>query len=176
MGLFDFFKKQNKSDSLDDFPDLSNYRIYLFLKGGDLDEVKAQMDEYHELYTTETAFSTQLFKLGDTPWTYIVFTLLPNVAEISPIWDYLNILLWMSDKTEIAFAYAYSIQAGELPLLANRDYDNQSGDSCIGIANGKHFRAAIPEQEVAWGQSVSKQFDNSEYLRENYGVDISLAL
>lgn len=176
MGLLGFFIKQNKSDSLDTFPDLSDYRIYLFLKGGELNKVKAQMDEYHELYTTEAAFSTQLFKLGDTSWTYIVFTLLPNVAEISPIWDYLNILLWMSDKTEVSFAYAYSMQAGKLPLLANRDYDNPFGDSCIGIANGKHFRAAIPEQEVVWEQRVSKQFDYSGYLRENYGVDISLAL
>ena len=176
MGVFNFFKRQNKSDSFDSFPDLTNYRIYLFLKGGELNEVIAQMGEYYEMYPTETAFSAQLYKLNDTPWTYIVLTLLPNVTEISPIWDYFNILLWMSDKAELSFAYAYSTQFGELPLFAYRDYDNQFGDSCKGIANGKQIYAKVPEQEVLWGQSVSEQFDYEGYLWENYGVDISLVL
>ena len=175
MGFFDMFKKHNGPESFDSFPDLTDYRIYIFLKGGELCEVKAQMDEYHEIYITETAFSTQLYKLGDTPWTYVVLTLLPNVAEISPIWDYLNILLWMSDKAEQSFAYAYSDCAGELPLFAERDWDNQYGDSCIGIANGKHFHVAIPEQEITWKQNVAKQFDHPKYILDKFGVDINMA-
>ena len=82
----------------------------------------------------------------------------------------------MSDKAELSFAYAYSTQFGELPLFAYRDYDNQFGDSCKGIANGKQIYAKVPEQEVLWGQSVSEQFDYEGYLWENYGVDISLVL
>ena len=175
MGVLDIFKNRKKQASFDSFPDLKNYRIFLFLKGGEIDDVKAQMDEYHELYITETAFSTNLFKLGDTPWTYVVLTLLPEVAEISPIWDYFNILLWMSEKTEISFAYACSRQMGEPPVFAVRDDDNQYGDSCKGMANGKYFHAAIPEQEVTWEQSISKQFDYEGYIREKYGVDVKWA-
>ena len=175
MGLFDIFKKQDVENSFDSFPDLKNYQIYLLLKGGELSEVKARMDEYHEIYITETAFSTQLYKLGDTQWTYIAFTLLPEVSELSPIWDYFNILLWMSDKSESSFAYAFSRQKGELPIIAARDWNNQYGDSCIGIANGKNFHAAIPEQEVIWKQAVPGQFAYEAYLLEKYGVDIRLA-
>ena len=174
MGLFDIFKKNVQTGAFDSFPDLKDYRIYILLKGGELSEVKAQMDEYHQIYITETAFSTQLFKLGDTQWTYIVLTLLPGVAELSPIWDYLNILLWMSDKAEQSFAYAYSDQKGKLPLIAERDRDNQYGDSCKGIAQGRYFYATIPEQEVTWKEGVSKDFDPEGYLRERYGVDLSL--
>ena len=175
MGLFDIFKKHDEGSSFDSFPDLKNYQIYILLKGGELSEVKAQMDEYHEIYITEAAFSTQLYKLGDTQWTYIVLTLLPDVAEFPPVWDYLNILLWMSDKAESSFAYAYSRQKGELPLIAERDWNNQDGDSCKGIANGKNFYAAIPDQNVRWEQAVPKQFDYEKYLMERYGVDVRLA-
>ncbi len=42
----------------------------------------------------------ELYKLDDLSWNYVVLTLLPNVAEISPIWDYLNILLWLNEKVE----------------------------------------------------------------------------
>lgn len=173
--MFGIFKKQNRSNAFDSFPDLKDYRVYLFLRGGELSEVKARMDEYHEIYLTETAFSTQLYRLGDTPWIYMVLTLLPGVAELSPIWDYFNILLWMSDKVETAFAYAYSEYKGKLPVFALRDVDNQFGDSCKGIANGKHFLATIPEQEVQWGQGVTGRFDYKGYLRENYGIDVDLA-
>ena len=167
--------KTVKTDSFDTFPDLTNYRIYIFLKNDRVSEVKAHLDEYHELYITETDFSTGLYNLGDTQWTYVVLTLLPGVAEISPFWDYLNILLWMSDKAEISFAYAFSKQKGELPVIAVRDEKNQYGDSCKGIASGKYFSAAIPEQAVTWEQSVSKKFDYEEYLRKCYGVDVRLA-
>ena len=81
----------------------------------------------------------------------------------------------MSDKAESSFAYAYSRQKGELPLIAERDWNNQDGDSCKGIANGKNFYAAIPDQNVRWEQAVPKQFDYEKYLMERYGVDVRLA-
>ena len=175
MGFLDIFRKRNKQNSFESLPDLKNYRIFLFLKGGAVDELRAHMDEYHKIYSTETAFFMDLFKLGDTSWTYIALTLMPEVAEISPMWDYLNILLWMSEKAEVSFAYAYSREQGKLPVVAVLDEENQYGDSCKGIANGKHFRAAIPEQEVTWGQSAPKQFDYEEYLLGKYYVDVRQA-
>ena len=63
MGFFDLFKKHNETESFDSFPNLTDYRIYIFLKGGELSEVKARMDEYHEIYITETAFSTHAVTL-----------------------------------------------------------------------------------------------------------------
>ena len=176
MGLFDIFKKQDNGNTFDSFSNLKNCRIYIFLKGGNLSEVKAQMDEYHEIYITEAAFSTQLYKLGDTQWTYVALTLLPDVAELSPVWEYFNILLWMSDKAESSFAYAFSDQKGELPLIAERDWNNQYGDSCNGIANGKYFYAAVPDQNVTWNRAVPNQFDYEGYLREKYGVDVRQAI
>ncbi|MCR5733991.1 MAG: hypothetical protein K6G22_05210 [Lachnospiraceae bacterium] len=176
MGLFNFSKKQNKSDSFDSFPNLTSYRLYIFLKSGDINKVKAQMDEFYELYPNEIPFSAQLYQLGPTPWTYLVLNHLPNVGSMSPIWYYLDYLLWMSDSAELSFAFAYSVQAGELPLFASRDFNNPNGDSCTGISNGKHFHATVPGEEVNWGQSVSNQFDYVEYIRGYYGVDISTVL
>lgn len=167
--------RNKESASFDTLPDLKNYRIYLFLKAGEVSEVKAHLDEYHELYITEAAFSTDLYKLGDTAWTYVVLTLLPGVAEISPAWEYLNILLWMSDKAERSFAYAYSRQKGEPSVIAERDWGDQLGESCKGIIGGKYFHASIPGQEVTWKQGVPKSFEHEEYIRKEYGVDVRLA-
>jgi hypothetical protein len=172
MGVFDVFKKSNEKATFDSFPDLRNYRSYVFLKGGEAGELKRQMDEYHQL-GSETAFSTALYTIGGTPWTYVVLTPRPNADKVSMVWDFLNILLWMSDKAASSFAYACPAKEGELPIIAYRDENNDMGDSCKGIAREKFFHASIPDFEVIWEQSLPKQFDYVDYLQQNYGIDVS---
>lgn len=88
------------------------------------------------------------------------------------MWEYLNTLLWMSEESAGAFAYACSKKEGELPIIACRDEGSKFGDSCKGIAKGRYFQAMIPEQEVIWGENVSGQFDYEGYLHQTYGVDV----
>ena len=90
MGMFDIFKKHNEQNSFSSFPDLTNYRKYIFLNGGEFDDIKAHMNEYHELYPSEAVFSTALYRLGDTSWSYIVLAPRYGAAETSPVWDYLR--------------------------------------------------------------------------------------
>lgn len=168
---FNSFKGQNPFGL---FTDMTNYRIYLFLMGGDVNEISALMEEYLKSFGNETPFSTEMYKVGDSSWTYFVFTLRTDIAEPYPAWHYFNMLLWMSDKANLTFAYACPKQQGYLPIIACRDEDNQSGESCKGIANGKYFRANIPYDEVLWGQSVPMGFDYIGYIREIYGLDVSL--
>lgn len=173
MGFFDLFKKKNTATSLEAFPDMEKYRIYIFVKGGSASDLKARMNEYNEIYITETPFSMELYKMEDSSWHYVVLTLLPNTAEISPAWDYLNILLWLNEKAEHSFAYAFSEKEGGQPFYAEVDKNNPYGDSCVGIANGRNFFCNIPEQKVEWSASVSKQFDYEKYIYERYGVKFS---
>ena len=172
MGLLGFFLKKKGVSTFGVFPDLKQYRLFLFLKGGSIEELQARLDEYSELYPEEIVFSAKLHKLSDTPWTYIVLTPLPKAATEQLVWHYLNQLLWMSDKAEKSFAYAYSKQKGGLPVFAERDWANQFGDSCKGMANGRYFYAAIPEQQATWELKVPGKFDYEKYLMEQYGVDI----
>ncbi|MCR4658258.1 MAG: hypothetical protein K5770_18815 [Lachnospiraceae bacterium] len=138
-----------------------------------MDKIWAQMDEYYkDIRAGETSFSTTLYNLDNTPWTYAVLNLLPYSSGTSPIWEYLDTLLWISDTADVSFAYAYSEKDGELPLIFERDWDNRDGDTCKGIANGKYFLASIPEQEVTWKQPIPRQFDYVGYLWQNYGFDL----
>ncbi len=173
MAFLNIFKKKNTETSLEVFPDMVKYRIYIFLKSESTSDLKALMNEYHEIYTTETPFSMELYKLDDLSWNYVVLTLLPNVAEISPIWDYLNILLWLNEKAVSSFAYAVPMQEDEQPFFAEVDKSNPYGDSCVGIANGRNFFCNIPEQKVVWSTSVPKQFNYTKFICERYGVMFS---
>ncbi len=144
------------------------------MNGGKFSEIKTQMDEYHKIYSNEASFTTELYQINDTAWSYIVLTLRPNADKNCMIWDYLDILLWMIEKVTSSVAYACSKNEGELPIIAYPDVNNKFGDSCNGIANGKYFRASIPDREAKWGQSVPEGFDYVGYLRENYGIDVSM--
>lgn len=170
MGLFDRFIKNNEGNSSDSFPDLNNYQLFLFVKGCD---VRTRLDEYLEIYNGETAFSTEILNISNTEWNYVFFTPKPSAGEASPIWEYLNTLLWMSEEPAEAFAYACSKYEGELPpIIAYRDEDSKSGDSCTGIADGRQFEAVIPEQSLRWGESVSDEFDYEGFLSQIYGIDL----
>lgn len=173
MGLMDAFRKNSGGSSFDSFPDLSDYRIYLFLKGCDVQKL---LDEYSEIYSNPQPFSTEIFNVQFTPWKYVVFTFYPGVSEICPMMDYLDVLLWMSGGSACTFAYACPNQDGRLPIIAYREDDNEYGDSCKGIANGKYFRADIPGNEVKWGASVPMQLDYVAYLRERYGIDVAAVI
>jgi len=170
MAFLNIFKKKNIESSLEVFPDMTKYRIYIFLKSESTSDLKALMNEYYEIYTTETPFSMELYKLDDLSWNYVVLTLLPNVAEIPPVWDYLNILLWLNEKAVSSFAYAIPKQEEEQPFFAEVDKSNPYGDSCVGIANGRNFFCNIPEEKVEWSTSVSKQFNYTQFIYERYGV------
>ncbi len=172
MGLFDIFKK-NKETVFDTFPELSDYRIYIFLKGGSTGELKALLNEYHELYIDETPFSMDLYNTNDQSWTYITLTLLPKVGEVEPMWEYLNILLWMSQKASILFAYAFSDKAGKLPVFAEVNKADPLGETCLGIVKGKNFLCNIPERRAEWTGNVPAQYDIKKYIFERYGIDMS---
>ncbi|MCR5403664.1 MAG: hypothetical protein K6E91_07590 [Butyrivibrio sp.] len=169
MGLFDRFNQSKEKNSFDSFPGMENYQLFLFVNGFN---AKEQMDKYHEIYNDETAFSTEIYNRANTSWMCIVFTLKTDAIDISPIWEYLNTLLWMSEGSTPAFAYAYPKQEGDLPIIAYRDEGSKFGDSCVGIANGRYFQASIPDQEVVWGQSVPEQFDYEGFLSQSYGIDL----
>jgi len=65
MAFLNIFKKKNIESSLEVFPDMTKYRIYIFLKSESTSDLKALMNEYYEIYTTETPFSMELYKLDD---------------------------------------------------------------------------------------------------------------
>ena len=172
MGMQDSFNN-NEQNPFGLFPDMADYRIYLLLKGGEANEIQAQMDEYDKIYSNETPFLTEMYKVDGTPWTYFVLTLRTDVAEPYPVWSYFDILLWMREKVNLAFAYACPKQQGYLPIVACCEENNPSHDSCAGIANGRNFRAVMPDWEVIWGQNVPIDFNYIGYIRETYGIDVS---
>ncbi|MCR4641562.1 MAG: hypothetical protein K5697_05990 [Lachnospiraceae bacterium] len=170
--MADLFDQHEEAGAFDELPDLRGYRIYIFLNNSSVDEMQKQLAGYYELYSDESAFSAEVRSLAGTPWTCLALTLRAHVSELPPVWDYLNILLWMSDKAVPAFAYAYSEQPEKLPFFAQRDWGNPDGDSCIGIAMGRNFRASVPAQELSWQQELPEGFDYRAQIMTHFGVDV----
>ena len=164
--------KKNKETAAEAFPELADYRIFIFLKGGAAAEQKSLLNEYHELYIDETPFSMDLYNTDDQSWNYITLTLLPNVGEVEPMWEYLNILLWMSQKADLLFAYAVSDKPGKLPLFAEVNKADQLGETCLGIVNRKNFISNIPERRTEWTGNVPAQYKLENYILERYGLDV----
>ena len=160
MGLFDFWKKKTDTDqSVDRIPDLKGYRIRIYQKGSSFEEMRGLWNEYEEMYSEEINYQVNFCGFSGTPWKYMDITGKTSQEPIS-FWEYLNLLIWMSQKGSGLFALAESTSVlPEYAVYATVDMSNPAGDTCNALVNGKRCLCDIPAQEISWGEAVSAGYD-----------------
>ena len=156
-----------------DFANLKNYRAFIFTNKVSYADLKAHIDEYYQLYSDASSYELNyaIKEIKGTQWIRIEFTLKNQTAKYTPFWEYLNALIWLSDKTDTLFAYAFSKEKRYLPVIAGFDKDNPAGDSVLGIMNSRNFVACLPEEKIVWKEEVPKNLDYEKYLETNFGFD-----
>ncbi len=157
MGLFDFLKKKTDTNtSANQIPDLSGYRIRIYQKGSTFEEMRGLWKEYEEMYSAEINYQVNFYGYSGTPWKYMEITG-KTPQEIISFWEYLNLLIWMSQKGSGLFAFAESATAQ--PVYATVDANNPAGDTCNALVNGKRCLCDIPAQEANWGEALNTGYD-----------------
>lgn len=155
------------------FPNLKDYRSFIFTKKVSYPDLKAHLDEYYELYSDPTSYELNyaVKEIKGTKWIRIEFTLKNQTPEFTPFWEYLNALIWISDKTDTLFAYAFSNVKNNHPVIAKFNTNNPAGDSVLGIMNGRYFEACLPEEKIVWKEVLPPGLDYERYLETNFGFD-----
>ncbi|MBO4474160.1 MAG: ribosomal protein L7/L12 [Clostridiales bacterium] len=151
-------------------PGVNYYLRRIFLKDVPVSEIESAMKEYDELYTEEVPLVMDYGEAAGTSWTYITVHGKSGAGATVQWWEYLNILLWMMEKTRVLFAYSEHNSMRDAIVLTP-ELDNPYGDSCKGIMRGYHCRLHIPEREIEWGEEVEPGFDYIRYIREKYHFD-----
>ena len=140
--------------------DLTEFAPFIFIKNLSKEEIEATLKEYDELYTDAPLFTYRTGLVLGTPWNYAEMVPSKTADKESLIWEYLNILIWFSDKSKVLFAYAIPNDPKEFPIYATFDFKNPFGDTCDGYMLRKQFKANIPERSIEWdSKEVPKKFD-----------------
>ena len=165
--------KDTDNSKENDFPNLKNYRFFIFTKKVSHPDLKACLDEYYELYSDPTSYELNyvIKEIKGTEWIRIEFTLKNQTPKYTPFWEYLNALIWLSDKTDTLFAYAFSNIKSNHPVIARFDADNPAGDSVLGIMNSRYFIACLPDEKIVWKEMIPSSLDYEKYLETYFGFD-----
>ena len=156
MGLFDFLKKNTDTNQI---PDLKGYSVRIYQKGSTFEEMHELWNEYEEMYSAEINYQVSFYGFSGTPWKYMDITGKTSQETVS-FWEYLNLLIWMSQKGSSLFALAESVSVmPQYAVYATVDADNPAGDTCNVLVNGKRCLCDIPAQEIMWGETLSVGYD-----------------
>jgi len=179
-------------------PSLNFYSKRIYLENTSMPQVKRAMEEYDELYTDEVPFVVEYGEAVGTTWTFLVFRAKPKCDENVLWWEFLNVLLWLTETTHTLFAFAQpaasedpltrvaadaslsaanGINLRKLPhpkrslIFLEPELDNASGDTCKGILHGYRFRFHVPERKIEWISEESSDFDYVRHIRDLFSFD-----
>ena len=165
--------KDIDNSAANDFPNLKNYKSYIFTQNVPYSGIRESLKEYYELYSDPEAYELNyaIKEIKGTSWIRIEFTLRNQTPKYTPFWEYLNALIWLSDKTKILFAYVFSESKNHPPAIAWFDTINPAGDTVLGIMNKHYFSACLPEEKIVWKNEIPASFDYLEYLEKTFGFN-----
>ena len=169
-------------------PNLKYFSSRIYIKDATRADIEDSLREYGEIYTDTASGNAYIGAVYGTDWNYVEF----YAAVSDPVsfsYDiFLNVLIWMSQKSTNIFAYAKPNQtapAGDgsalgavgawadvTPFYATIDTEDSLGESCIGIINNKNCRFVVPDLTLSLGDSMPQDFDLENFLEDKYGVDL----
>ncbi len=156
------------------FPDLRKYKTRIYMRDLTIPEIENLLREYGELYTDETGpIITKTDNVSGTFWNYIEFSQKTGRASNALFWDYLNILLWMTQGTKCLFGYAVSDKKNLMPVISFPKADDPLGETCVGVMYKSYFNFVVPDHTVTWGNNVATDFDPEEYISSVVDEDVS---
>lgn len=156
------------------FPDLRKYTTRIYMRDITIPEIESLLREYGELYTDESgSIITKTDNVSGTFWNYIEFSQKTGRAGNALFWDYLNILLWMTQRTNCLFGYAVSSKKNLMPVITFPKADDSLGETCVGVMYKSYFKFVVPDHTVTWGNNVAVDFDPEKYISSVVNEDVS---
>lgn len=168
MGLF----KKEKDESL--APDLTAYRKAILLHNVTLIQLDTLIKEYGTLWKDkkEIACDFRYTALPDDPaWIYLEFPNFDGVPHGLNFWNYQNLMIWITQKSDKEFCLAIPFNQSEPLFLSTLDQNNPYGDSCVGIYADRDFYFNVPENLFEWGPVPDAPFDYTGFLSRAYQFD-----
>ncbi|MCR4585347.1 MAG: hypothetical protein K5686_06435 [Lachnospiraceae bacterium] len=164
------------------FPDLKYFTPRIYIKDASRLDIEASLRDYDGIYQGMNASSAYIGAIYGTEWNYVEFSYTISFDT------FLNLLIWMSQKSQTIFAYAKpngmtppadSSAVGEVgnwadrrPFYATPDPYDGRGESCTGILNNKSFRFNVPGMTITYGDALQEGFDIEAYLKNTYNVGL----
>lgn len=156
------------------WPDLTEYRKAMLLHNISFKEIHELLKEYATLTTTKRKIICDFFytSLPDNPqWIYLEFPTLESIPHYQSFWNYQDLLIWLSQKSDREFCLAIP-KTPNMPLfLSTRDTQNPYGDSCVGVYASRDFYFYIPGNLFEWGPVPTSDFPLVTYLKESFSFD-----
>ncbi len=156
------------------WPDLTDYRKAMLLHHISYDEIDALLKEYAEINSDNKAIVCEFLYtcLPDEPsWVYVEFPNFDNAPHYLNLWNYQNLLVWMSQKADQGFCLAIPRDQRKPLFLSIMDGKNPHGDSCVGIYADRDFYFEIPGDIFEWGPVPTSAFNYVGFLKETFQFD-----
>lgn len=182
MGLFKKKKSSEKATSdmagyrpdREWWPDLTAYRKAILLHNITLSEVDALIKEYAGLWKDDSQVVCDFLYTSlpdDEAWIYLEFPNFENAPHYINFWNYQDLLVWFSQKTDREFCLAIPRDQHAPLFLSTMDRNNPHGDSCVGIYADRDFYFEIPANLFEWGPVPTSAFDYMGFLRDTFQFD-----
>ncbi len=173
------------------FPNLKYFSSRIYIKNATRADIEDSLREYGEIYTDTSSGNTYIGAIYGTDWNYVEFYSAVTDPASFTFDIFLNLVIWMSQKSNTIFAYAKPTLTAPIedssalsavgawaditPFYATIDTGDSMGESCIGVLNNKNFRFVVPDLTISYGDSVAQGFDIEKYIEDTYKMDLSRA-
>ena len=155
-------------------PDLTAYRKVIFLHNITFDEIDTLLKKYADIWSDKRKIVCDFeytFLPDDKNWIYLSFPNFKDVAHYQNFWNYLNLMIWLSQKTDKEFCLAIPEVQHQPLFLSTIDKMNPRGDSCNGIYADRDFYFQVPGSVFEWGPIPTSAFDFVGFLKNVYQFD-----
>lgn len=146
----------------------------ILLHGITYDEVEALLKEYGEIYSDKKQLVCDFYYTSlpdDTSWIYLEFPNFENIPHYLNFWNYQNLLIWFSQKTDKEFCFAIPKNQNQPLFLSIMDRENLNGDSCVGIYADRDFYFELPRNQFEWGPVPTSAFHYAGFLKNRFQFD-----
>ncbi len=156
------------------WPDLTAYRKAILLHNITFDEIDTLLKQYAEISSDKKKLVCDFCYTAlpdDKTWIYLEFPNFENVPHYLSFWNYQNLLVWLSQKSDREFCLAIPKDQRQPLFLSTMDKKNPYGDSCAGIYADRDFYFEIPGNVFEWGPIPTSAFNFIVFLNERFQFD-----
>lgn len=183
MGLF---KKKEQSDkkltpdmagyrpAQEWWPDLTAYRKAILLHNISYDEIDSLLKEYATLWAAPRPVVCDFFYTAlpdDSTWIYLEFPNFEKVPHYENFSQYLNLMIWLSEKADRQFCLAIPQNPNQPLFLSTMDEQNPCGDACMGIYADRDFYFEVAGDMFEWGPVPTAAFNYVGFLKNVFQFD-----
>ena len=156
------------------WPDLTAYQKGMLLHHINYHEIDALLKEYAQICSDKKQITCDFgytILPDDSSWVYLEFPNFENTPHYLNFWNYQNLLIWFTQKTDKEFCLAIPMNQNQPLFLSTVDRKNPYGDSCVGIYADRDFYFEVPGDMFEWGPVPTSAFDYVGFLKGMFQFD-----